>query len=80
MKILFNVKGKTTGTSRQQSYYLKCFGLHVHSGLQEKFPRNPSKGIYIYTVLWGASAPPHARACRCNGPPLRFVESSTNIS
>ena len=31
----FNVKGKTTGTSRQQSHYLKNFRLHVYGGLQE---------------------------------------------
>jgi len=32
----FNAKGeKTTGTSQQQSHYLKSFGLHAYGGLQE---------------------------------------------
>jgi len=35
-------RGKTTGTSRQQSHYLKSFGLHAYSGLQENQVSGPS--------------------------------------
>jgi len=69
-------RGKTTGTSRQQSHYLKSFGLHAYGGLQENLvSMKPLKG-YIYTVPLRSAT---LRSVRSPANILKWIWNNSNI-
>jgi hypothetical protein len=60
-------RGKTTGTSQQQSHYLKSLGYTPMAAYKRiKSPRNPSKGIYV----------PYRGGLR---PSLRLLRASASL-